>query len=48
MLEEFLAPVRATIAPEQWDAELAAGRALSQRQAATLLIPPSPSRDTLQ
>jgi tetratricopeptide (TPR) repeat protein len=43
MLEEFLAPVRATIAAEQWDAELAAGRALSQQQAATLLAPPIPS-----
>jgi predicted ATPase/class 3 adenylate cyclase len=37
MLEEFLAPVRAAVAPEQWDGELAAGRALSQQQAATLL-----------
>ncbi len=48
MLEEFLAPARATIAPEQWDAALAAGRALTQQQAATLLAPPSPPRDTLQ
>jgi predicted ATPase len=48
MLEEYLAPVRATIAPEQWDAELAAGRALTQQQAATLLASPSPSSDTLQ
>jgi predicted ATPase/class 3 adenylate cyclase len=48
MLEKFLAPVRATIPPEQWDAELAAGRALTQQQAATLLASPSPSRDTLQ
>ena len=48
MLEEFLAPVRATIAPEQWDAALAAGRALTQQQAATLLASPSPSRGTLQ
>jgi tetratricopeptide (TPR) repeat protein len=48
MLEKFLAPVRATIAPEQWDADLAAGRALSQQQAASLLASPSPSRDTLQ
>jgi hypothetical protein len=37
MLEEFLAPARATIAPEPWDAALAAGRALTQQQAATLL-----------
>ena len=48
MLEEFLAPARAAIAPEQWDGELAVGRALSQQQAATLLVSPSPSRDTLQ
>jgi predicted ATPase/class 3 adenylate cyclase len=47
-LERFLAPARATIAPEQWDAELAAGRALSQQQAATLLVSPSPSHDALQ
>jgi predicted ATPase len=46
MLEEFLAPARAAIAPEQWDAELAAGRALTQQQAATLLVPPSPSDGT--
>ena len=48
LLERFLAPARATIAPEEWDDELAAGRALSQQQAATLLASPSPSRDTLQ
>ncbi len=40
MLEEFLAPVRATTEPEQWDAALAAGRALTQQQAAALLTPP--------
>jgi hypothetical protein len=48
MIERFLAPARATIAPEQWDAELAAGRALSQPQAAALLASPAPSQDTLQ
>ena len=37
LLERFLAPARAAIAPEKWDAELAAGRALSQQQAAALL-----------
>ena len=46
LLEEFLAPVRAAIAAGQWDAALAAGRALSQQQAATLLVSPSPSHDT--
>jgi hypothetical protein len=45
-LERFLAPARAAIAPGQWDAELAAGRALSQQQAAALLVSPSPSHDT--
>ena len=48
VLERFLAPARAALAAEQWDAELAAGRALTQQQAATLLVSPSPSHDTLQ
>ena len=48
VLERFLAPARAAIAAGQWDAELAAGRALTQQQAATLLASPSPSHDTLQ
>jgi predicted ATPase/class 3 adenylate cyclase len=42
-LERFLAPARATITPEAWDAELRAGRALTLKQAATLLAPPVPS-----
>jgi hypothetical protein len=47
LLERFLAPARAAIAPEQWDAELAAGRALTQQQAAALLGSgdETPSRD---
>ncbi len=48
LLEEFLAPARAAIAPQQWEGELAAGRALSRQQAATLLVSPSPSPDSLQ
>jgi predicted ATPase/class 3 adenylate cyclase len=48
VLEGLLAPARAAIAPEQWDVELAAGRALAQPQAAALLLSPSPSHDTLQ
>jgi predicted ATPase/class 3 adenylate cyclase len=48
MLEEFLAPARATIAPEPWDAALAAGRALTQQQAATLLAEIRPLEDTAQ
>jgi len=47
-IERFLAPARATIAPEEWDDELAAGRALSQQQAAMLLGSLPPSHDTLQ
>jgi predicted ATPase/class 3 adenylate cyclase len=43
MLEEYLAPARATIASGEWDAALAAGRALSQQQAATLIASPVPS-----
>jgi hypothetical protein len=38
LLERFLAPARAMIAPEEWHDELAAGRALSQQQAAMLLV----------
>ena len=48
VLERFLAPARAALPAEQWDAELAAGRALTQQQAAGLLVSPSPSQDTLQ
>jgi len=48
LLERFLAPALATIAPEEWDDELAAGRALSQQQAAMLLVSLPPSHDTLQ
>ncbi len=43
LLEEFLAPARATMAPGEWDAALAAGRSLTQQQAATLLASPAPS-----
>jgi predicted ATPase/class 3 adenylate cyclase len=42
LLEQFVTPARAAIAPEEWDAELAAGRALSQQEAASLLGPPLP------
>jgi predicted ATPase/class 3 adenylate cyclase len=43
LLEEFLAPARAATAPQEWEAALAAGRALTQQQAATLLASPTPS-----
>jgi len=48
LLEQFLAPARAAMAPEQWEAELAAGGALTREQAVTLLLSaaasPSPSQ----
>jgi predicted ATPase/class 3 adenylate cyclase len=45
MFEEHLAPARAALPPEQWDAELAAGRALSQADALALLLSLRPARD---
>ena len=45
LLERFLAPIRATIPREAWDSELAAGRALTQQQAITLVAEPSSTRD---
>jgi ATP/maltotriose-dependent transcriptional regulator MalT len=41
LLERFLAPARAIIPRVTWDAEIAAGRALTQEQAVTLLVSPS-------
>ena len=38
LLERFLGPARATRSRAEWDAEYGAGRALSQEQAATLLL----------
>jgi predicted ATPase/class 3 adenylate cyclase len=38
LLERFLGPARATVPHEVWDTELAAGRALTQEQAVTLLV----------
>jgi non-specific serine/threonine protein kinase len=38
LLEGFLAPARATMTAAEWDAEYGAGRALSQAQAAALLL----------
>ncbi len=43
LLERFLAPARATITPEEWQAELAAGRAVTQQEAVTLLVSPGPA-----
>jgi tetratricopeptide (TPR) repeat protein len=39
---DHLAPARAAVAPEEWQAELAAGRALSQQEALALVLSPSP------
>jgi len=41
--ERYLAPARAAINRGTWDAELAAGRALTHDQAVTLLKSPAPS-----
>ncbi len=38
LLERFLGPARAKVPHETWNAELAAGRALTQEQAGTLLV----------
>jgi hypothetical protein len=40
LLERFLAPARATIPRQAWDAELAAGRALTQQQVIKLVAEP--------
>jgi len=42
-LERYLAPARATLERGAWDAELAAGRALTREQALALLRSPTPS-----
>jgi len=42
LVERFLAPARATIARQVWDAELTIGHALSQQQAVTLLLSAAP------
>ena len=39
MLEEYLAPARAAVTADEWQAELAAGRAVSQAEALALLRP---------
>jgi predicted ATPase/class 3 adenylate cyclase len=41
-LERFLAPARAAAQAEEWESELAAGRLVSQQQAALLLAPAGP------
>jgi hypothetical protein len=44
VLEEFLAPARATIARDAWDAELAAGRTLTQQGSARASVLNRPGR----
>jgi tetratricopeptide (TPR) repeat protein len=46
ILERFPAPARATIARATWDTELASGAALTQQEAVTLLLSPSPAGET--
>ena len=41
ILERFLAPTRASLPRDAWDTELAAGRALTQQQAITLVVQPA-------
>ena len=41
-LEGYLSRVRAVTAPAEWEAELAAGRTLTQEQAVALLATPRP------
>jgi hypothetical protein len=44
LLERYLAPARAQITREAWDAELAAGRALTEQDALALLTDQAPVR----
>jgi hypothetical protein len=43
MLDEYLAPARSSVTPQEWDAELGAGRALSESDAFALLRSLSPA-----
>ncbi len=46
VLERFLAPARATVTPQAWETELAAGCSLTRQQAVALLLSPGPAHDT--
>ena len=46
ILQTFLAPARASLPRRAWDAELTAGRALNQQQAAELLVRETSIRET--
>jgi hypothetical protein len=43
MMEEHLAAGRAAVAPGEWRAELAAGRARTQQEALALVLSPRPA-----
>jgi len=45
-MERYLTSARATVTPQAWTAELAAGRALTQHEAVILLLSPSPAGST--
>jgi hypothetical protein len=45
VLERFLAPARATVTPQAWETELAAGCSLTRQQAVALLLSPGPAHD---
>lgn len=45
ILEQFLAPARLTVTSQAWEAETAAGRALSQQDALALLLASTPAHD---
>jgi hypothetical protein len=45
MLEDLLAPGRAAVTAQEWDAGLAAGRALTEQEALALLLSLSPAHD---
>ena len=45
LMEEHLAPARAAVTSREWDAERAAGRALSESEALALLRSLSPPHD---
>jgi hypothetical protein len=44
-MEGYLASARAAVTTQAWDAELDAGRALTQQEAVMLLLSPSPAHD---
>ncbi len=41
VLEQFLVPARATVTPQAWEADLAAGCSLTQQQPIAVLLSPA-------